>query len=203
VSALTPAYFCERWAHTPAIFIEFAWHHDLGTALLDGWTSAALRFDARPWFAPLWDAWSRMDAPRGWTEPEPLLRLTEQLAAPESHIELEPRLIRCVEQSRHAELLTALPRPWSAAVAQAFMAAVGQRAAWLPSVWASAATCLPVGLVPSTLEPGSGVSGKKLPFDAALSKFLSVIDLRRRVAHEIAAQAATGASDSSKPAEEM
>jgi hypothetical protein len=202
VSALPPDFFCERWGHSPAVFVEFAAHHDLGAALLDGWTSAALRFQARAWFAPLWDAWYRSHAQEGWSEPEPLVRLTEALAGPESRAELEPRLIRCIQQSRHAELLSALPRPWSAAVGEAFMTAVGRRAAWLPSVWASAATALPIALVPSTLEPDSIGAAKSSPFDQALSKFLSVIDLRRRVAREIAAHAGTVVSATSLPTEE-
>lgn len=201
VSALPPDFFCENWALAPGVLIELASHHDLGQALLDGWTSAALRFDAQAWLAPLWDAWSLRDAPAGWIEPEPLLRLTEQLA-PSRLTELEARLIRCVQQSRHAELLAALPRPWSPALGEAFMAAVEQGAAWFPSVWANAATAVPLALVPSTLEPASVGSGKKQPFDAALAKFLSITDLRRRVASEIAAHAAPGAPGSSQPSQE-
>jgi hypothetical protein len=53
-------------------------------------------------------------------------------------------------------------------------------------VWASAATGVPIEVVPATLE-AAAPPGRRSPFDDALVKFLSVIDLRRRVAQEIAA----------------
>lgn len=189
VSGVPPSYFHDQ-LHATAPWIDLAVHHELGRALLDGWTRAALRFGAQSWYTALWDAWFIQEDPRGWTEPEPLFALTERLAL-NALPEIVPRLIRCIREARHPELLSAVPRPWPSALAEALFAALDGKPEWFPAIWASAATAVPLGSLPSAQDLPVASPGRKPPFEDALGKFSSVIDLRRRIAREIATSRGT------------
>lgn len=196
LSALPPDRLCERLGGSPAELLQRAAEHELYAALRNGLTSAALRFEARAWYAPLWDAWCATDELRGWTVPRPLASLTEQLRLEE----LEPRLLRCVEMQRHVELLSALPRPWPDAIARTFVAGLQARPEAFLLVWSSAAARVPLEVVPPTLSRAGDAPDARVQFDNVLEKFSALIEVRRRVAREIAAH---GASPDQRPAEEM
>jgi hypothetical protein len=180
VAAVHPDWFCTRVHATPSALVQAAIKHDLGAALLNGWTQAAFRFRADIWFAPLWDAWHDAEEPRSWFEDRPLDRLTAALT-PEQR---EPRLLECVRDDRFAGLLQHLPRPWPASIAHAVVARLraGEK---LRAILPLAATRLPLDSVKETLTlpPAADVSPS---YARAYDDFLATLDFRVRLNQELA-----------------
>jgi hypothetical protein len=183
LAALPPDELVERSGASPAELIAAARRHELGEALLQGFTSAALRFRASAWYAPLWDAWAAGEGRNGWVCEAPLEALSERLPAEE----LEPRLIACLENRRDFELLDILPRPWPAPIAETFLSLVRRRTPLLLREFPLGASRIPVELVPADFKPDPREGGEGPDFyDQSCEAFSSTIEFRRRLLEEIA-----------------
>jgi Family of unknown function (DUF5691) len=183
IAAVPPTHLAERFALAPAALVDVLLEHELGTPVIDGITTAALRDDARDWFAPLWDAWANIESHAALSE-QPLLRLTARL----SHEEIEPRALGLLERDARPDLLAAVARPWPARVAQAFLARLGAaRPDWIPLL-PVAALALPVELVPDlfAIPESSGDDAAHHVFLRAFDSFQSTLAARRDLAKEIA-----------------
>ena len=180
VAAVDPGSFVERLQSTPEALVEAGMKHDLCLSLLNGWSSAAVRFDARAWFAPLWDAWMDSKEVRSWFNEDPLERLTAGLTP----AELEPRLLRCLREQRRLDLLERLPRPWPDSIARAFVGVLRSGSGFLIDLMPLAASRVPLGLVPAGLKLPEESSASP-SYVNAFEDFLSAIEFRRRLAQEL------------------
>lgn len=179
VSACPPDELRSSSPDAPAQILARVQRHELADALLEGLTSAALRFEARAWFAPLWDQWSRREEQTPLLEREPVKQLSLRLDAPV----LEQRLVTCLREQRRLELLELLPRPWPTALAQAFLRPARGRPFWLAPVLSLAARRLPLSLIHDfTLPAPSSEEPRYLA--AAFDEFALLLDFRRRLVEE-------------------
>jgi hypothetical protein len=183
IAAVPATHVVERLGVSVESFVETMVEHELGAPVLDGITTAALRDGARDWFAPLWDAWAKLEARAALSE-QPLRHLTARL----SPDEIEPRARLVLEKGERTDLLAAIPRPWPRRLAQAFLARLGSaRPEWTPLL-SVAALALPVELVPDVIAlPESNAEDVTHQiFLRAFDQFQSTLAVRRGIAKEIA-----------------
>lgn len=177
VAAISPAWFSERYRRTPQALLEAAREHDYQTALLMGWTSASLRFDARDWMGPLWDAWLETKQPFDWFDADALPSLTAALPPDERFA----RLAACVRAGEWLELLQLTEGVWPDALARAVLARL-RGAEERPELLVLAASRLPLELAPASLAPTEATSAR---YANLLDEFNAKIDFRRRMAEEL------------------
>src|SRR5262249_31456873 len=153
--------------------------HELGGPLMDGVTTAALRDDAKGWFAPLWDGWTTIEAPAVLSE-RALDRLTSRLS-PE---EVEPRALGLLEKGDRPDLLAAVRRPWPDRLSRAFLARLGSARPEWTYVLPVAALALPVDLVPEiiALPEANADDAAHQIFLRAFDQFQSTLATRRAFA---------------------
>jgi hypothetical protein len=155
--------------------------HELGGVLLDALTRAALQYDERAWFAPLWDAWAKSDL-AGAIAPDPRVLLSREL----SPQEVAARASQLVSDDKLRELLQHLPRPWPADLALRVLAAISELRLSFREVIPVAALAIPVALLPDAqpLPDGRQVDYPLRAFVRALADFQEVATLRRSIAAE-------------------
>ncbi len=186
----------ERLGETPEELVRSLRGSELAGPVLDGWTAAALRQDARAWMPPLWDLWRRLGA-KGILTPRPQAAL---LAAMD-RADAEARLCELLgDGTVIVELLEALPRPWPARVASIYLDGLDRWLdrlskrrpqnddPWLGSL-RTAGVALPSShlgrasqLPPPTGAPNNWYGGK---WRKAFTIFTEAIDLRQRLAAEM------------------
>jgi hypothetical protein len=183
VAAVPATHLVGRLGLSPEALVAVFVEHELGAAVIDGVTTAALRDDARDWFAPLWDGWVELEARAALSE-QPLQRLTARLSAED----VEPRALRLLEKGDRPDLLAAVARPWQERLSRAFLARLGSvRPEWSPLL-PVAALALPVELVPElvAIPESSGDDVAHQIFLRAFDQFQSTLAVRRALAKEIA-----------------
>jgi hypothetical protein len=182
---LVAAVPCATWSAgsdgTPQQLAAAAARHELAAALLDGLTRAALRYDERSWFAPLWDAWAKTDLVSSVpSEPRALLsgRLTAQ--------EIAARAPQLVADDKLRPLLQHLPRPWPEPLALRVLAAISELRLAFREIIPVAALAIPVALLPDPqpLPHSRQVEYPLRAFVRALADFQEVATLRRSIAAE-------------------
>ncbi len=183
---------------------------DLAAPVLDGWTAAALRQRATAWMPPLWDLWRRIGA-KGTLTPRPQAAL---LAAMDP-ADAEARICDLLgDGTLIVELMEALPRPWPSAVATIYLSGLDR---WLDRLskrrpqnddpWLSslrtAGVALPSALLsrarqlpPPANAPNNWYGGK---WRRAFAVFIEALDLRRRLAEEMRAQATLSSTSPPTP----
>jgi hypothetical protein len=182
---LVAAVPCATWQAsslaTPQQLAAAAATHEFGGALLDGMTRAALQFDERTWFAPLWDAWAKSDLD-GAVTPEPRIVLSRKLSAQE----VAARAPQLVSEDKLRVLLEYLPRPWPEALALRVLAAISELRVSFREVIPVAALAIPVALLPDAvpLPESTQVEYPLRAFVRALADFQEVAALRRSIAAE-------------------
>ena len=92
-------------------------NHDVRALVLDGLSAAALRQGAAAWMGPLWDAWRRLGR-AGVLCPSPLAALLGAMAPADAEARICALL---ADGTLRPDLMEALPRPWTAAIAGAYL----------------------------------------------------------------------------------
>lgn len=182
VAAVPPSRWTERFSCQPELLVRAAQAGEHAAALLDGWSSAALRFGVTAWAAPLWDAWLGCEA-WGRLVEAPLHALGQLLTRDEADV----RFARLFEVERELRLLEACPVPWPPLVTRAFVAGLpGATHAWT-QVLPTAALALPLAaLAELQIErPAPSEDYFANQYARALERFEETIELRRRLAQEI------------------
>ena len=182
LSAVTPDHWARRFEIPPEALCGRAVTSDLANVLLDGFISAALRFEAATWFAPLWDAVLASHAVCKLVD-DPLAALAARLSPEEA----EPRMVLLLEGER-LELLDRFPRPWPRRVARGFLQKLTvYRPTWA-ALLAGAAMAIPVDMLPAALPLPEVPDGDYAAahYLRALDRFQSVANTRRAIAQETA-----------------
>ena len=183
LAALPPERLSEHLGLDAATLVELAGAHDLARVLLEGFTSALLRFGGAAWSAPLWDAWVKREGERSFLEPEHLAHLTARLS-PEDR---EARLLACVRSLEHLEVFAAAPAPWPDAVARALLERFRERPPGLAPLVHLAASRLPLSALPAELSFPRPPDTPRESMDAAFEYLTLVLDFRRRLEKELSA----------------
>lgn len=180
VSALPPALWTQHLGGDPRQIVAEAATNEFAHALLDGFTSAAVRFDAQSWFAPLYDAWADRNLPPSGLTTNPIAVLGRRLTKQDA----EPRMLALLDSDR-ASLLTVFPRPWPAGVARKFLAELTKYRPGWASLLGSAALAIPVQLLPEVVPVPETLddvyAGSYL---RALDRFQIVAQTRRAIHEE-------------------
>jgi hypothetical protein len=128
VAVTPPAHWVERFGIPPADLIAAA-TDEHGAELLEGWSRAAVLYDASDWIQPLVEAWSKRLGKRASGGVAPL-EMCELLLPKLPLPALEAMALKIL---RHGEskqdiawetLVAALPRPWSAELAREWLASL-------------------------------------------------------------------------------
>ncbi|HTU58961.1 MAG TPA: DUF5691 domain-containing protein, partial [Polyangiales bacterium] len=155
--------------------------HEYAGALLDGLVRAALHYDERAWFAPLWDAWANSDLAHAFA-PDPRVLLSATLTAQE----VAARAAQLVSEDKLRVLLPHLPRPWPEPLALRVLSAIADLRVTFRDIVPVAALAIPVALLPDAL-PLPEIRQVEYPLRAfvrALADFQEVAALRRGIAAE-------------------
>ena len=190
--AAVPASHWEAALSAPAAaLVAAAAAHELGGALIDGFTTAALAHGSTAWMEPLWDVWLTRSRPGA-----PVTAVRSALLA---RMPAETRTRRARDLlaggAHDIDALAAIDPPWPEAVAEAFLAGF----AAMPRP-AGAGAAHPwegmLGLAALAMPPGH--LGRALPFPEAapndwsgrrlvrsIEEFHGVLDFRRRLHEEI------------------
>jgi hypothetical protein len=202
-----PSHWVERFGKSPADLIVATVESKWRIAILQGWSAATDRFQDRAWAEPLWDIWLTLPnkavtqtnadlasalTPLSTLIPPAALEVfaLHMLAEPESHPGLELY-----------EALDWLPRPWSQAVARAyldglraFVAATKPNARNLEpwdDTLDTAALALPEALFAEARQPLSVADADKhwqmTRFNNLLTTFAETIQMRERIVKVIPA----------------
>lgn len=180
IAAVPPDHWAQRFQLTPAQVVAAARAHEHAQALLDGLNSAALRHEARAWFAPLWDALDGNQHPS--LTPNPFQALSAELTPEEA----APRMLALLGDTRSHQLAS-FPRPWPATVAKRFVEGLRHYKPTWAYLIPIAAMAIPIDLLPGPLDvpevPADDYAARG--FLGALDDFQSTARIRRALAEEI------------------
>ena len=182
LAAVPPNRWTERFSCRPELLVRAAQAGEHAAALLDGWSSAVLRFGAAEWAAPLWDAWLGREA-WGRLVEAPLHALGLLLTRDEA----DARFARLFAVERELRWLEACPVPWPPSVTRAFVSGLpGATHAW-SQLLSTAALALPLSAL-AEIEivhraPTEDYFANQ--YARALERFEATLELRRRLAKEI------------------
>lgn len=146
--------------------------HDDATLLLEGLTEAALFHERSAWLAPLWDVWSASKLKSVRRVP-----WTVELALVMERARLDERVAH-MSGDDLSVLAMRLPGPWSAAVAEAYLAWIAARQVDNPHVLRAGALAIALAALP----PEAPILHAQVP---ALADFQQIVALRRSIAEEI------------------
>jgi hypothetical protein len=190
-----PAHWEQRFGASPDALVQAAAATEWAEPVLDGWTDAAVRFEARGWADRLWSARAARDKPEALGE---LAAVVFPLMEAATVHETLAALAGDGSPQAWNAILAAAPRPWSGALAGAvvkgLVRALGnaqlawqEAAAWRATL-EMAAVALPIAAVDHQLQvlalqpPPDEAQAAMLrtPFDT----FRSVLAIRKRIAEE-------------------
>lgn len=178
VAATPPGWFCERFGAPPEALVESVRQHDYRDALVNGWASAALRFGASDWLVPMWDACFKLQGLANWFGGDTLRRLTVALDTGAR----TQRLVTCVRDGVHLDLLDLADKPWPEALSQTALGRLRPESWQGRHLLGLAATSLPLELLPVNLTPLDGTSPS---YAKLIEEFNVKADFRRRLAEEL------------------
>lgn len=175
VSVMPP----DRWPDAPEQVLAAAQTHEHAGVLLDGLTSAAVRFESRAWFAPLWDCW-RQWGTASWLTDNALAQLTRRLE-PDA---ITARAGVMLQDEKARAMLIHVPSPWPLALGREFVAHMPRLPAH-GSLFGVAARAIALESLPAEL-PGPSTSDdvQARSYARALDQFQSIVSLRRDIAQE-------------------
>lgn len=197
-----PAHWVERFGLSPSELIA-ATADEHATDVLEGWSRAALLYDAREWMTPLLEAWRGRLAKRS-TGISPL-EMCGLLLPKLPPSELEALALKILREGEAKQdiawetLAEALPRPWSIDLARAWL--IGLRefasglASWkgnIPDWWACSdehASVLPRECLDEALDPWDVAENNKtwqtITWREQHDRFLKAVRQRQRIRDEI------------------
>lgn len=178
VAATPPAWFCERSGASPEALVESVRQHDYRDVLVNGWASAALRFGSNDWLVPMWDACFKLQGLANWFGGDTLRRLTVALDT-EARTQ---RLVTCVRDGVHLDLLDLADKPWPRALSQTALGRLRPESWQGRHLLGLAATHLPLDELPVNLTPLDGTSPS---YAKLIEEFNFKADFRRRLAQEL------------------
>lgn len=126
IAVTPPAHWVERFGIPPADLIAAATDVH-GIEVLEGWSRAAVLYDASDWVQPLVEAWSKRLGKRASGGISPL-EMCELLLPKLPQSALEAMALKILRQGEAKQdiawetLVAALPRPWSAQLAREWLA---------------------------------------------------------------------------------
>jgi uncharacterized protein DUF5691 len=204
ISAVPPSRWIQLFGAEPDTLIAATAASKWRSTILANWTQAAVTFDDTPWFAPLWSYWLQ-PAPKKEDVDRDGLRALLAPRLPPAEREAWALAAIADPGGKHQpdlnDALAALPRPWSLAVARAYLAGLRACVAALtaksPNVssWDdtldTAAPALPPQCFDAALEPFEIPADNRhwyiQQFSRQLDAFADAIRIRRRIHEEIPA----------------
>lgn len=134
LSAVSPEFWCRKFDAEPVPLIAAVGDDPFETAVLTGWTRAAVRFsrnnsDAAAWLNPLWDRWAAKAARTAGKARSAAYERLQQLIAVMPPADAEASVARLLQAARKSQeteslsLLALLPRPWSENFSREFISA--------------------------------------------------------------------------------
>lgn len=128
LALVPPSHWIARFRAPAVELVAAAETSEDGLVALEAWSQAAILFGEQPWIQALWDGWYQHEAPkkRGLDKDKARTWLA-QLAENMEGTELERRAIQLLEDPASerkiplAQLVEALPRPWSPALARKYL----------------------------------------------------------------------------------
>ena len=123
-----PSHWEERFGGNPGDLIAATAQSKWRTTILSGWTAATVRFQANNWAVPLWEAWLTVPPKVLKQAAEDRASLCAPLAPLLPPATLEAFALRVIADPTVYdgillyEALDLLPRPWSLAIARAYLA---------------------------------------------------------------------------------
>ncbi|HET9960123.1 MAG TPA: DUF5691 domain-containing protein [Polyangiaceae bacterium] len=187
LAAVPPAHFQTRFRAAPEQLVQAAQEHELKTALLDGFTAAALRHESQAWYAPLWDAAIRTGALSSNSNyrlvTDPIAALSPRLRAEEA----APRMLALIEGGA-SDRLQHFARPWPNSISLIFLKALTTYQPAFTPLLPRAALALPLELLPDSF-PVPEVPENQYAVQAylrALDQFQATVAIRRTIAQETA-----------------
>lgn len=203
IAATPPAHWVERFGLSPAELIAAA-TDEHGADVLEGWSRAAVLYNASDWAQPLVEAWSSRLGKRARTGAAPL-EMCELLLPLLPQSELEAMAVRILNEEESKPdiawetIVAALPRPWSAGLARAWLAGLRQFAADLESLktnvpdWRQCSDeqasvlpqeCLDEALAPWDVAENHG-TWQAVTWRDQHGRFLKTVRQRQRIRDEI------------------
>lgn len=199
---IPPDYWCTHFGLTPAELLACQLAEEWETAVIVGWTQAAVLHVATDWLPALWDRWM---GPSGLREDERLVgahpaELLGPMLAMMSPAEATPRIERLIHEGRVTPFgwlaaLEYLAQPWSAEVAQTYLRHVRDRARQAAQVanvelqsLALAARALPPASFDAALAEWSLPEGDDYQLQhwrREVDRFTEIVLLRQRLTKEI------------------
>lgn len=200
IAVTPPAHWVERFGISPTDLIAAA-SDEHGVDVLEGWSRAAILYDAHDWTPPLIDMWSKRIGKRSQGAVSPL-QMCELLLPQLPQAALDAMALQIL---RHGEskqniswetLVAALPRPWSATLARAWLAGLRAFARELASLKGYAPTwrecsekhalylppeCLEEALAPWDIAETSNDKWPAINWRQQLEQFLKTVRLRQRI----------------------
>jgi uncharacterized protein DUF5691 len=205
IIALTPpAHWVERFGLSPTDLIAAA-TDEHAADVLQGWSHAAVRYDAREWTQPLVDMWTKRLARRRDGDASPL-EMCELLLPhlPQSDLEAMARKILRQGESKQdiswETLVAALPHPWGAQLTRAWLAGLrtfaGELSApkgYAPDWWDCSEehvmrlplACLDEALAPWDVAEAKSGNWQAVNWRQQHQAFLKAVRLRQRIRDEI------------------
>jgi hypothetical protein len=205
IGLIPPEHWRERFGLGPAELLSTAIAEDWETAVVAGWTQAAMLHEATEWLPALWDRWMSTAGLRGddrlmGTDPAELLGPMLARMKPEDST---PRIERLIRENRAApfgwfQALEHLPRPWSPTVSRAYLDHVrrrAKRAAQVANVelqsLALAARAMPPECFEEAVQEWAIPEGDDYLLQCwrrEVDRFTEVVRLRQRLTQEIGGQ---------------
>jgi hypothetical protein len=204
VAVTPPAHWVERFGIAPADLIAAA-TDEHGADVLEGWSRAAVLYDARDWVAPLVEAWSKQLAKRRTGGVAPL-EMCELLLPKLPQAALEAMALKILKQGESKgdiaweTIVAALPRPWSVDLARAWLAGLRAFATELKSLksyapdWRQCADeqasilpqeCLDEALAPWDIAEDTSDKWPAITWREQHDTFLKAVRQRQRIRDEI------------------
>ncbi len=197
-----PMHWRERFNLSPAELLSASIPEDWETAVLKGFSEAAMLHEARDWLAPLWDRWM---GPAGLRKDERLMggdpaELLGPMLAGMSPEDSTRRAVQLIREARSMPFwwfrgLEYLPKPWNPEVGRAYLEHVRDRLKKAPKVsnaeietldWAAKA--LPAECFDEALRKWDVPEGDDYAlrhWRRQLEKFTEVVLLRQRFVKEM------------------
>jgi hypothetical protein len=130
LTLVNPNHWSKRFDTAPQALARAAWKSDWGSAVMTGWSRAALLHDVKEWMVALWDAWLTPE-PAGDPQAEPARRdLLIALLQRMPRDEAEARVMMALRDpavAQHVDLEAALDGfegPWSDALGSCTLEAI-------------------------------------------------------------------------------
>ncbi|MGO8951501.1 MAG: DUF5691 domain-containing protein [Ktedonobacterales bacterium] len=207
ISCVPPRHWEERFYLTPEALIAAASQTKWESALLEGWTNAAVTYGQESWMTPLWSRWTRPADKSRKNEARPEFGRMYTLLAPHLPGALQEEIAKRLMSATSGEVglvwhevLSLVTAPWSMALAEEYLRGLQAFVAHLdakssnPDPWADtltiAVTALPMECLSEAARPlkvpAENRNWRIQNFQTLLDNFLNNIQLRARIEQEIA-----------------